>query len=123
MTAESGRYAYDGLERVLHERARLGIVTSLVAHPDGLAFSELKELCALTDGNLNRHLKVLVDEGILTIAKEQGRHRGTTVCRITPAGRRRLLDYLQVLESVVSDARAVQPTTKSGKRNQGLAPA
>ena len=50
-TDSTGRYAYDGLERVVHEKARLGIVTSLVTHPQGLLFNDLKELCALTDGN------------------------------------------------------------------------
>jgi len=56
-----GRFAYDGLDRVLHEKARLGILTSLVAHPDGLKFGELRGLCSLTDGNLSRHLDVLRD--------------------------------------------------------------
>jgi hypothetical protein len=45
----SGRFAYEGLERVIHEKARLGIMTSLVAHADGLLFGDLKQLCALTD--------------------------------------------------------------------------
>ena len=54
----SGRFAYDGLERVFHEKARLGIMTSLVTNPRGLVFSDLKEFCALTDGNLSRHLQV-----------------------------------------------------------------
>ena len=49
---DKGRFAYEGLERVLHEKARLGIMTSLVTRPEGLLFSELKRLCALTDGNL-----------------------------------------------------------------------
>ena len=61
---ESGRFAYDGLERVLHEKARLGIMTSLVTRPEGLLFSELKRLCALTDGNLSRHLDVLREAGL-----------------------------------------------------------
>jgi len=56
-----GRFAYDGLDRVLHEKARLGILTSLVAHPEGLKFGELRGLCSLTDGNLSRHLDVLRD--------------------------------------------------------------
>ena len=48
----TGRYAYDGLERVMHEKARLGILTSLAAKAEGLVFTDLKELCQLTDGNL-----------------------------------------------------------------------
>ncbi len=42
-------FAYDGLDRVIHEKARLGLLTSLMAHPKGLAFADLKQLCGLTD--------------------------------------------------------------------------
>ena len=52
-TSTSGKYAYAGLDRVIHEKARLGIMTSLVARPAGVAFTDLKDLCDLTDGNLN----------------------------------------------------------------------
>jgi len=46
-----GRFAYEGLDRVIHERARLSVLTSLVTNPKGLAFGDLKQLCSLTDGN------------------------------------------------------------------------
>jgi DNA-binding MarR family transcriptional regulator len=100
----TGRFAYDGLDRVIHEKARLGVLTSLVAHPKGLAFGDLKELCALTDGNLSRHLQVLEEAGLIDIEKGYDHNRPQTVCRITPHGRRRYLDYLAVLEQVVRDA-------------------
>src|SRR5262249_50646096 len=61
----SGRFAYEGLERVIHEKARLSIMTSLAAHPSGLVFTDLKEQCALTDGNLSRHLQVLHEAGLV----------------------------------------------------------
>ena len=48
-------FAYEGLDRVMHERARLGVLTSLLANPRGLSFAALRELCGLTDGNLSRH--------------------------------------------------------------------
>ena len=54
-----GRFAYEGLDRVIHERARLSVLTSLITNPKGLPFNDLKQLCALTDGNLSRHLSVL----------------------------------------------------------------
>src|SRR6202521_1880793 len=60
-----GRFAYEGLDRVIHEKARLGIVTSLVTHPRGLLFNDLKELCALSDGNLSRHLQILAEAGLV----------------------------------------------------------
>ncbi len=100
----TGRFAYDGLERAIHEKARLGIMTSLVTHPDGLLFPELKELCALTDGNLSRHLQVLHEEGLVEIWKGSHRNRPQTLCRLTPDGRRRFLEYITVLENVVADA-------------------
>ena len=99
-----GRFAYEGLDRVIHEKARLSVLTSLVAHPKGLVFGDLKQLCGLTDGNLSRHLQVLHEAGLVAIEKGFDRNRPQTVCRITPEGRRRYLDYLEVLEQVVRDA-------------------
>jgi DNA-binding MarR family transcriptional regulator len=100
----SGRYAYEGLERVFHEKARLGIMTSLVTHSRGLVFADLKEYCALTDGNLSRHLQVLHEAGLIEVCKGFHRNRPQTICRITDEGRRRFLEYINVLENVVADA-------------------
>jgi DNA-binding MarR family transcriptional regulator len=99
-----GRYAYEGLDRVIHERARLSVLTSLLTHPKGVAFGDLKELCSLTDGNLSRHLRVLEEAGLVEIAKGHERNRPLTVCRITTVGRKRYLEYLSTLEQVVRDA-------------------
>ena len=101
---DAGRFAYDGLDRVIHEKARLSVLTSLVAHPKGLVFGQLKQMCALTDGNLSRHLAVLEEAGLIAIEKGFDRNRPQTMCRITAEGRRRYLDYLKVLEQVVRDA-------------------
>jgi len=100
----SGRFAYEGLERVFHEKARLGIMTSLVTHPKGLVFADLKELCALTDGNLSRHLQVLHEAGLVEVWKGFQQNRPQTLCRLTEQGRRRFLEYINVLENVVADA-------------------
>jgi DNA-binding MarR family transcriptional regulator len=100
----AGRFAYDGLDRVIHEKARLSVLTSLIAHPKGLVFGDLKQMCGLTDGNLSRHLQVLQEARLVDIEKGYDRNRPQTVCRITPAGRRRYLEYLTVLEQVVRDA-------------------
>jgi predicted ArsR family transcriptional regulator len=98
------RFAYDGLDRVIHERARLSVLTSLITHPKGLPFGELKQLCGLTDGNLNRHLTVLEEAKLVAMAKGVEHGRPQTVCRITALGRKRYVDYLVVLEQVVLDA-------------------
>ena len=104
MPTSSAPFAYDGLDRVMHEKARLGVLTSLMAHPKGLAFGDLKQLCGLTDGNLSRHLQVLQDAGLVEIIKGYEGNRPHTTCRLTKAGRRRFLDYLGVLERLVRDA-------------------
>jgi DNA-binding MarR family transcriptional regulator len=101
---QSGRFAYDGLDRVIHEKARLSLLTSLVTHPKGLIFADLKRLCELTDGNLSRHLQVLHDAGLVDVLKGYDQNRPQTICKITPSGRRRFLDYLAVLEQIVRDA-------------------
>lgn len=103
---EAGRFAYDGLDRVLHEKARLSILSSLISHPKGLVFADLKQLCGLTDGNLSRHLQVLQEAGVVEIAKSFEQNRPQTTCRITASGRERYLQYLTVLERVVRDAAA-----------------
>src|SRR5271156_5477371 len=102
--ANEGRFAYEGLDRVIHERARLSVLTSLVTNPKGLIFNGLKQLCSLTDGNLSRHLRVLETEKMVEIVKGHDRNRPQTICRITPEGRKRYLEYLATLERVVKDA-------------------
>jgi DNA-binding transcriptional ArsR family regulator len=101
---DAGRFAYDGLDRALHEKARLGILTSLVSHPDGLKFGELRALCALTDGNLSRHLEVLREARLVEVWKGFERRRPQTLVRMTTDGRRRFIAYLEELERVVRDA-------------------
>jgi len=101
---QSARFAYEGLERVMHEKARLGILTSLVTRPEGVRFGELKQMCALTDGNLSRHLDVLRQAGLVEIWKGYEGRRPQTMCRVTPDGRRRFVQYLEELERVVKDA-------------------
>lgn len=119
--SRSGHYAYDGLDRLIHERARLAIVSSLAANEAGLSFNDLKDLCALTDGNLSRQLQVLKDAGLLDIEKGSSGNRPQTICRLTRAGRKRFLEYISELQKVISnapDSRAV-----ALKPDAGLSPA
>jgi DNA-binding MarR family transcriptional regulator len=115
--AGAGRFSYDGLDRVMHEKARLGILASLAANSDGLLFKDLKQLCALTDGNLSRHLTVLDEAGLVEIWKGASGPRPQTMCRLTANGRRRFTQYISVLERVVTDA---QPSTQPDTRSQPL---
>jgi DNA-binding MarR family transcriptional regulator len=109
------RFAYDGLDRVIHERARLSVLTSLVTHSKGLLFGDLKQLCALTDGNLNRHLQVLEEAKLIAITKGVQNNRPQTFCRITSLGRKRYVEYLAVLEQVLLDAAAAVKSDWSAK--------
>jgi len=117
------RFAYEGLDRVIHERARLCVLTSLVSKPDGLGFADLKTLCDLTDGNLSRHLRILEDAGLVALEKRFRDNRPYTTCRLTPLGRRRFLDYLAVLETVIADAASAAATPTPAGRKKGFAPA
>ena len=119
-----GRFCYEGLDRVMHEKARLGILASLAAHAGGLLFNDLKQLCSLTDGNLSRHLAVLSDAGLVEIWKATSGSRPQTMYRLTASGRQRFAEYISVLEKVVADAQAeVQPEAKPQDFSGGWAPA
>jgi DNA-binding MarR family transcriptional regulator len=78
-------------------------------------FGDLKQLCALTDGNLNRHLQVLEEAKLISIAKGVQNNRPQTFCRITALGRRRYVDYLSVLEQVLLDAAAAVNADEAAK--------
>jgi DNA-binding HxlR family transcriptional regulator len=112
--ANEGRFAYEGLDRVIHERARLSVLTSLITNPKGVAFNDLKQLCSLTDGNLSRHLRVLETERMVVIVKGHDHNRPQTICRITATGRKRYLEYLATLEQVVKDAAKIAVEEPSG---------
>ena len=122
MPEQEGRFAYEGLDRLIHERARLSVLTSLLTHPKGLTFVELKAMCSLTDGNLSRHLTILETDGMVKIEKGHEKNRPQTLCRITGAGRKRYLDYLQTLEQVIKDAAKIaeEPTTFTRGKMQKL---
>ena len=120
--ATEGRFAYEGLDRVIHERARLSVLTSLLTNPKGLTFGDLKQLCALTDGNLSRHLSVLEKARMVEILKGHDRNRPQTICRITANGRRRYLEYLSTLEQVVKDAAKGTKEEANSTSIRGLTP-
>src|SRR6516162_9265546 len=119
----AGRFAYEGLERLIHEKARLSIMTSLAAHPTGLLFNDLKDCCSLTDGNLSRHLQILQEAGLVEVWKGFQNNRPQTLCRITGEGRKRFLEYIAVLENVVADALGAAKPAPAAKLSEGWSPA
>ena len=119
----SGRFAYEGLERVIHEKARLSIMASLASHRDGLVFADLKELCALTDGNLSRHLQWLTESKLVEVWKGYKNNRPQTLCRLTTEGRKRFLEYVNVLENVVADAMSAGQSARARAIDPDFSPA
>lgn len=120
------RKALEEINRVFHEKARLGIMTTIIGSSDGMSFIELKELCDLTDGNLNRHLKVLVDTGVLNVRKTgQGRNTNS-LYRLTAKGRRAFEKYLEALETILAAAKEsteARARANQARRDDGLSPA
>ena len=74
---------------MIHEKARLSIMSSLAAHPEGLLFNDLKDLCSLTDGNLSRHLQLLQESKLVEVWKGFKNNRPQTLVRLTDDGKRR----------------------------------
>ena len=117
MTEKRGApFAFEGLDRIFHEKARLGILTSLAGHLKGLSFTELKELCGLTDGNLSRHIQVLEEAGLVSLTKGYEGKRPHTRCRMTEEGRARFANYLIALERVLKDAARATAKAHAGKK-------
>ena len=110
-----GRFAYEGLQRAFHEKARLSIMTSLITYPKGVAFSELKELCSLSDGNLNRHIEVLKEEGYIRVEKTGAGRNAKTICSVTPLGKQGFMEYLDELHRVIEDAARLSKTSSELK--------
>ena len=124
--ADRGHFAYDGLNRVMHEKARLGILTALRTRSEWILFGDLKELCSLTDGNLSRHLTVLHDAGLVSVRKGHEGSRPQTWARLTSKGRKEFDAYLEELHRVIQDANVrypVTPDATGGDTPPGLRPA
>jgi DNA-binding MarR family transcriptional regulator len=93
------------LDRLIHERLRLGIVSAL-AGADELSFSDLKTLLVTTDGNLSVHARKLEEAGYVRCEKSFEGRLPKTVYRLTASGRRAFEKYLSHMEAIVTAARA-----------------
>jgi DNA-binding MarR family transcriptional regulator len=91
----------EGIDRFIHERARLGIMASLAA-TGKMTFKELKETLGMTDGNLSVHARVLEEAGYLRIEKRFVARKPQTRMTLTPKGEKAFKDYVAYLESMVS---------------------
>ncbi len=93
------------LDRVIHEKGRLAIVSMLAASAE-LSFTELRDALEMTDGNLTTHIRTLQETGYVTVAKSYRRNRRLTTLSLTAAGRIAFGDYVTLLERIVRQARA-----------------
>jgi DNA-binding MarR family transcriptional regulator len=92
------------LDRVIHERGRLAIMSMLAASPD-LSFTELRDTLEMTDGNLTTHMRTLQEAGYVSIAKSYRKRRPLTTVSLTPAGRRAFANYVALLEQIVQQTK------------------
>ncbi len=100
----AGNAVADEIDRLIHERMRLGIVSALAAN-DALSFGDLKEILGTTDGNLSVHARKLEDVGYIKVTKGFEDRKPKTEYRLTAKGRKALESYLHQMESILSAAR------------------
>jgi DNA-binding transcriptional ArsR family regulator len=104
----------DAIERVFHEPNRMAILSVLCASRGGVPFTELRDRCGLTDGNLNRHLKALEDEDIVRCAKAFVDNKPRTTVTLTAAGAKRFQAYLDTLTEVLKRAKSAMRREPAG---------
>jgi DNA-binding MarR family transcriptional regulator len=97
------------IDRVIHEKGRLPIMSLLAAAPE-LSFTDLRDTLKMTDGNLSMHIKTLQEAGFVSVAKSFQRQRPLTTCSLTPSGRRAFADYIDLLEQIVRQAKETKQT-------------
>lgn len=102
--ADSSKSAASNLDRLIHERLRLGIISALAAN-ESMTFSDLKNLMNTTDGNLSVHARKLEDAGYIAVTKYFEGRLPKTEYKLTAAGRRALENYLSHMETLIQQMR------------------
>ena len=92
------------IDRVIHEKGRLAIMSMLAASPE-LSFTELRDTLGMTDGNITTHIRTLQEAGYLSVTKSFQNNRPLTTCSLTPAGKRAFTQYIDLLELIVRQNR------------------
>jgi DNA-binding MarR family transcriptional regulator len=93
------------LDRVIHEKGRLAIMSMLAATPE-LSFIELRDTLGMSDGNLNTHIRTLQEAGYIAVSKTYEKNRPLTTCSLTAAGRKTFAGYIDLLEQILEQTRA-----------------
>jgi DNA-binding MarR family transcriptional regulator len=92
------------LDRVIHEKGRLAIVSMLAASPE-LSFTELRDALGMTDGNLTTHIRTLQEAGYLSVTKSFQNNRPLTTCSLTAPGKKAFARYINLLEDIIRQNR------------------
>ncbi len=92
------------LDRVIHEKGRLAIMSMLAATPE-LSFTELRDSLNMTDGNLTTHIRTLQEAGYLAVSKTYEKNRPLTTCSLTATGRKAFAAYIDLLEQILQQTK------------------
>jgi len=93
------------LDRVIHEKGRLAIMSMLAASPE-LSFTEMRDTLNMTDGNLTTHIRTLQETGYLSVTKSFQNNRPLTTCALTAAGKKAFSNYINLLEQIIRQNKA-----------------
>ena len=93
------------LDRVIHEKGRLAIMSMLAASPE-LSFTELRNTLNMTDGNLTTHIRTLQEAGYVSVTKSFQNNRPLTTCSLTPSGKKAFTNYINLLESIIQQTKS-----------------
>ena len=92
------------LDRVIHEKGRLAIMSMLAASPE-LSFTELRNALNMTDGNLTTHIRTLQEAGYVSVTKSFQNNRPLTTCSLTSPGKKAFTSYINLLEEIVQQTK------------------
>jgi DNA-binding MarR family transcriptional regulator len=92
------------LDRVIHEKGRLAIMSMLAATPE-LSFTEMRDALNMTDGNITTHIRTLQEAGYIAISKSFQNNRPLTTCSLTAAGKKAFTGYINLLEEIVQQTK------------------
>jgi DNA-binding MarR family transcriptional regulator len=96
--------AFLQLDRVIHEKGRLAIMSMLAATPE-LSFTELRDTLKMTDGNLTTHIRTLQEAGYVSVTKSFQNNRPLTTCSLTSPGKKAFTNYINLLEQIIQQTK------------------
>ena len=96
--------AFLQLDRVIHEKGRLALMSMLAATPE-LSFTEMRDTLKMTDGNLTTHIRTLQEAGYVSITKSFQNNRPLTTCSLTASGKKAFTNYINLLEQIIQQTK------------------